>query len=89
VILGTVLGTVWATHLHPQLSGHRLVLVQPHGATNMAPSSDALIVASDRLSSTPGDRVVLSIGQAVRADSGCSFLPADAAVVLIIDQDVA
>ncbi len=73
--LGTVTGSVWATRKDDGLTGQTLLCVDVDGNN---------IVAADRVGAGTGDRVLVAYGAAARA--GQPDVPADAAVVAILDS---
>ena len=82
MILGKILGEVWATRQHAAYDGKKMVLVQPtlfHG--------DAVpLVAIDTIDASVGDHVVVCTGTPARHALGGMNLPFDAAVCAIVDR---
>ena len=64
MLLGRVVGRLWAARQAAGLSGRKLLLVQPETADGGA--SQGLIVAVDGLHAGPGDRVIVARGSRVR-----------------------
>ncbi len=85
MILGRVVGEVWATRRHAGLDGQKLLLVKPHGWYN-PPFEVAHLVAIDRLGAGIGEDVVICLGTPARQSAGSTFLPIDAAVMAIVDD---
>jgi len=92
VILGRVVGEVWATRKDPRLARAKLLLIRPHGMYEPAFDSRHL-VAADNLDAGVGDDVVVCLGEPARrslADGGGDASgwgsPADAAVMAIVDR---
>jgi ethanolamine utilization protein EutN len=83
--IGTVVGTVVATHKHRKLEGAKLLLVQPQ-----TPAGDArgpALLAIDSVGAGIGERVLLVIeGKAAGEALGRKAAPVDAAIIGIIDQ---
>jgi ethanolamine utilization protein EutN len=85
VIVGRVVGEVWATRKHPALEGQKLLIIQPH--LWYAPSHEvAHLVAVDPVGAGIGEDVVVCMGQPARQSLGASNLPVEAAVCAIVDK---
>jgi ethanolamine utilization protein EutN len=85
VILGRVVGEVWATRKHPGLEGQKLLIIQPH--LWYAPAHEvAHLVAVDPVGAGVGEDVVVCIGHPARQSLGGSNLPIEAAVCAIVDR---
>jgi ethanolamine utilization protein EutN len=63
MLLGRVVGRLWAARRAASLGGRKLLLVRPETATGV---SGRLIVAVDGLNAGPGDRVIVAHGSRVR-----------------------
>lgn len=100
MILGRVLGEVWASRRDAGLGGRKLLLVQPHHWYE-PPFQSGHLVAVDRLGAGPGEDVIVCLGEPARqslldgdaADSSAgpgyrqaAWLPVDAAVMAIVDR---
>ncbi len=79
MVVGTVIGKVWATKKTPALTGQALLLVAPQGM------SGPPLVAADCVGAGEGERVLLSTGSAARLAAGKES-PIDAAIIGIIDS---
>ncbi|MCC6408311.1 MAG: EutN/CcmL family microcompartment protein [Planctomycetes bacterium] len=64
MLLGTVVGNVWATVKDPTLTGLRLLVIQPY-TLDGKPSAETLI-AVDPLGAGIGERVLVVFGRAAR-----------------------
>jgi ethanolamine utilization protein EutN len=64
VLLGRVVGRLWAARQAQGLGGRKLLLVRPELATGR--DADRLVVAVDGLQAGPGDRVIVARGSRVR-----------------------
>ena len=64
MILGRVVGRLWASRQASGLAGRKLLLIRPETATGKEASR--LVVAVDGLAAGPGDRVVVAHGSRVR-----------------------
>ena len=85
MILGRVVGELWATRRHAGLDGQKLLIVKPHGLYN-PPFDVAHLVAVDRLGAGLGEDVVVCMGDPARRSLGSTWLPVDAAVMAIVDR---
>jgi ethanolamine utilization protein EutN len=69
MILGKVIGQVWATRMAPSLGDHKLLLVKvlkagPEPTETVAEGS--VIVAKDLIGAGPGELVTVSLGSGAR-----------------------
>ena len=85
MILGRVIGEVWATRREPRLGGRKLLVVRPHGMVEPAFASRHL-VAIDDVHAGVGDDVVVCLGAPARWSAGGNDLPVDAAVLGVVDR---
>jgi len=85
MILGRVVGEVWATRRDARLAGRKLLVVRPTGMYEAAFGSRHL-VAVDDLDAGIGDRVVVCLGAPARASAGGDDVPVDAAVSAVVDR---
>ena len=85
MILGTVIGTVWATRKNPRLEKLKLVVVRPKGWYDPTHDVDHL-VAVDRLEARVGQDVVVCMGLPGRWDLGDDRAPVEASVAAIVDR---
>ena len=85
MLVGTVVGTVWATQKDPSLSGVRFLVVQPY--TRSADQTAETIVAADNLGAGIGERVLVVFGRAARHVIGRGHdIGFQTAVAAIIDR---
>lgn len=85
MILGRVMGEVWATRKHPAYAGHKLLLVRPLLA--YAPSHEVgHLVAVDTVQAGPGDDVVVCLGTPARRALGGTNLPVEATICAVVDH---
>lgn len=85
MILGRLVGTVWATRKNPRLEKLKLVLVRPylwHGA----PHAVDHLVAVDRVGAREGQDVLVCMGLPGRWDAGDERAPVEASVMAIVDK---
>lgn len=80
MIVGQVVGNVWATRKEASLTGVTLLLVQYTDGSNKT------IVAADQIGAGIGDRVIVASGSSARRILNNPDNPIDAAVVGIIDE---
>jgi ethanolamine utilization protein EutN len=93
VILGRVVGHVWATRQDARLAGAKLLLVRPHGVYEPALPTGHL-VAVDDVDAGVGDDVVVALGRPARlaakkpgsAAPGDDDFPVDAAILGVVDR---
>jgi ethanolamine utilization protein EutN len=85
VILGRVVGFVWATRKDPRLARGKLLVIAPHGWYD-PPHEVGHLVAVDTLDAGLGDDVVVCLGAPARAHLGAVNLPIEAAVMAIVDR---
>lgn len=80
MIIGRVVGNVWATRKEASLTGMKLLLVKT------LDEEGRTIVAADQIGAGMGDRVLVAQGSNARFISGDDRCPLDAAIVGIIDE---
>jgi ethanolamine utilization protein EutN len=90
MILGEVVGRLWASRQAGTLSGQKLLLVRPLASAKGrgVAQTQRLIVAVDGLAAGPGDRVIVAHGTRVR-DITVGETVADKDVVVGIVDDLA
>lgn len=74
MIIGEVVGSVWATKKEESLNGSKLLVVETENKS---------IIAVDRIGAGVGDEVLVCFGSSARIASADA--PVDAAIVGIID----
>jgi ethanolamine utilization protein EutN len=85
MILGRVVGEVWATRKHPALEARKLLIIQPH--LWYAPSHEVgHLVAVDPVGAGVGEDVVVCMGDPARRQLGSTSIPVEAAVCAIVDK---
>ena len=85
MLVGTVVGNVWATVKDPSLSGLRFLVVQPF-TLDGKPSAETL-VAVDPLGAGIGERVLVVFGRSARHVIGLSHeIGFQCAVAAIVDR---
>ncbi len=85
MLIGTVVGNVWATKKDPTLTGLRLLVIRPY--TTDGKASAETLVAVDTLGAGIGERVLVVFGRAARHCIGRSHdIGFQTAVAGIIDR---
>jgi ethanolamine utilization protein EutN len=85
MILGRVIGQVWAARRDPRLQRQKLLVVRPHAIYEPAFATRHL-VATDDVDAGVGDDVVICLGAPARASAGSNDMPVDAAVLGVVDR---
>jgi ethanolamine utilization protein EutN len=85
MILGRVVGEVWATRRDARLAGAKLLVIRPHAVYEPAFGSRHL-VATDAVHAGVGDDVVVCLGAPARWSLGGNDFPVDAAVLGVVDR---
>jgi ethanolamine utilization protein EutN len=85
MILGRVIGEVWATRRDPRLQRAKLLVVRPHAIYEPAFATRHL-VATDDVDAGVGDDVIVCLGAPARASLGSNDMPVDAAVLGVVDR---
>lgn len=83
MIIGEVIGNVWATRKDEKLGGLKLMIVQATEVQGL--KNEGTIVAADIIGAGIGDRVIVATGGAARVAVG-KDAPIDSAIVGIIDS---
>ena len=85
MILGRVMGQVWATRKSPRLGGCKLLLVRP--LTWFRPDHPTgHVVAVDPVGAEVGQDVIVCLGQPARRVLGDGRMPVEASVAAIVDR---
>ena len=85
MILGRVIGEVWATRRDARLARAKLLVVRPHGFYEPALGGRHL-VATDEVHAGVGDEVVVCLGAPARWSAGGNDMPVDAAILGVVDR---
>lgn len=78
MVIGRVVGNVWATRKLEELNGLKFMIVEL--------SNGDSIVACDAVGAGVGEQVLISKGSSARKSFGVIDLPVDAAIIGIIDE---
>ncbi len=84
MILGRVVGTLWATRKDPGLVGLKLLIIRQIGL-DLGPK-DAFVIAADAVGAGTGEVVLVATGSSARQTEITKGKPVDAVVMAIIDQ---
>jgi microcompartment protein CcmK/EutM len=85
MILGRVIGHVWAARRDVRLQRAKLLVIRPHAIYEPAFATRHL-VATDDVDAGVGDDVVVCLGAPARASAGGNDMPVDAAVLGVVDR---
>lgn len=85
MILGRVIGQVWATRKNPRLGGQKLLIVRPLTWHRPIHETDHL-VAVDPVGAEVGQDVVICLGMPTRKALGDTRTPVEASVAAIVDR---
>ena len=84
MLIGTIIGNVWATRKNEELNGCKLMIVEPlqyEGHAKPYP-----IVAVDTIGGGIGERVLVVSGSSARISVGGGNKPIDHVIVGIVDK---
>lgn len=84
MLLGKVIGTIWATRKYEALSGLKLQLLQPVNATEEVISDP--IIAVDTVGAGPGELVYYITASEAVIPLPVEMAPVDASIVGIVDS---
>jgi len=84
MIVGRVVGNVWATRKDPALNGMKLLVVKPidHYSERGRPE----MIAADSVGAGIGELVLVVTGSSARRSLGKELCPIDAMIVGIVDK---
>lgn len=82
MIIGHVIGSVWATRKDERLNGLKLLVVKPKYSEGL----DSSFVAADLASAGVGDDVLVTKGSSARTAFGKERIPIDSVIVGVIDS---
>lgn len=82
MIIGDVMGSVWATRKDEKLNGLKLLIVKPTYNDDLS----STFVAADLAGAGVGDIVLVTRGSSARSAFGKERLPIDSVIVGVIDS---
>lgn len=85
MILGRMVGTVWATTKSPRLGTLKMAIVRPYFWYNSSHDTDH-IIAVDQVGAEEGQDVLVCIGLPGRWQAGDTRTPVEASVMAIVDE---
>jgi len=83
MLVGTIIGNVWATRKHEGLNGCKLMIVEPYQYKNHPPTYP--VVAADTIGAGIGETVLVVSGSSARISVGDGKSPIDHVIVGIVD----
>ena len=83
MLLGRVVGTVWATRHDPSVDNLKFLIVAPIGKDGA--EGDGIVVAVDAVGAGVGDRVLIAQGSSGRQTEVTKDRPVDAVIMAIVD----
>jgi len=84
MILGKVIGTIWATRKDEEMVGMKLQIVKHVGLDYKL--KDSFVVAVDTVQSGVGDVVLVTSGSSARQTAVTKNKPVDAVIVAVVDK---
>jgi microcompartment protein CcmK/EutM len=84
VILGKIIGTVWATRKDESLTGAKLLIVRQLDLQYQ--EKDNFVVAVDSVGAGHGEVVLVATGSSARQTNNTKNKPVDAVVMAIVDR---
>ncbi|WP_106766205.1 EutN/CcmL family microcompartment protein [Paenibacillus faecalis] len=85
MIVGQIMGSLWATRKDSKLNGLTFLVVKPLSYNDASENLD-YFVAADNAGAGIGDTVLVTTGSAARASLTGSDVPVDAVIVGIVDS---
>ncbi|MFC7392699.1 EutN/CcmL family microcompartment protein [Scopulibacillus cellulosilyticus] len=84
MLMGKVVGSVWATQKEAGMENLKLLIVKPLDFEET--EAGKMLIAADRIGAGVGERVIVTQGTPAHILSGEKRAPIDAAVVGIVDS---
>ncbi|HMV25306.1 EutN/CcmL family microcompartment protein [bacterium] len=84
MVLGKVIGSVWATRKDQKLTGVKLLIVRSIGLDYK--EKDAFVVAADSVGAGVGEVVLYCTGSSARQTEATENRPVDAVIMAIVDK---
>jgi len=83
MIVGEVIGNLWATKKEEKLNGFRFLAVRE--LDYLGEKTSKLLIAADSIGAGMGDKVLIAGGSSARVGLGDKNIPIDAIIVGIVD----
>jgi microcompartment protein CcmK/EutM len=84
MLLGKVIGTIWATRKDEEMVGMKLQIVKHVGLDYKL--KDSFVVAVDTVQAGVGDVVLVASGSSARQTAVTKNKPVDAVIVAVVDK---
>lgn len=84
MVLGKVIGTVWATRKDEELVGMKFQIVRHIDVQYKA--KDTFVVAVDTVQAGVGDVVLVTAGSSARQTTHTKNKPVDAVIIAVVDK---
>jgi microcompartment protein CcmK/EutM len=84
MLLGKVIGTVWATRKDEELVGFKFQIVKHIGLDYK--TKEAFVVAVDTVQAGVGDVVLVCSGSSARQTAATKNKPVDAVIMAVVDK---
>lgn len=84
MVIGRVVGRLWATRKDEKLNGQKFLIVRL--LKDKEEEIEGFFVAADNVGAGSGDMVLITQGSSARVSLGENYAPVDAAIVGIIDS---
>jgi microcompartment protein CcmK/EutM len=84
MILGKVIGTIWATRKDEEMVGMKLQIVKQVDLDYKL--KDSFVVAVDTVQAGVGDIVLVTSGSSARQTAATKNKPVDAVIVAVVDK---
>jgi len=82
MIIGNVIGSLWATRKDERLNGLKLLVVKPKYSEGLS----STFVAADLAGAGVGDVVLITKGSSARTAFGKEKIPIDSVIVGVVDS---
>ncbi len=86
MILGRVVGEVWATRKHRRLNPYKLLVIRPHCWYEPSHRVDHLVAIDSEVDAGTGDDVIVCMGEPPRWKTDGPAMPVEAAVMAVVDR---
>jgi len=84
MLIGKVIGSVWATRKNEDLNGCKFMIVDPYEYKNHRPAYP--IIAVDQIGAGVGEMVLVVSGSSARVAVGTGRQPIDHVIVGVVDE---